>query len=150
MLLHVLSLEEKIYPRPFIYSSGESEPRDELMVNLERQQWQKLEREGLELLLSLTEEATRAGVKTEFRQTRGAPGRNICEEAQTWSAELILIGSRGLTGVKEMFLDSISNYVTHHAPCSVWMVREDAEEVRSPDISFKDVTANSTQEVSID
>ena len=124
MLLHVLSWEEKIYPRPFIYSSGESEPRDELMVNLERQQWQKLEREGLELLLSLTEEATRAGVKTEFRQTRGAPGRNICQLAQTWSAELILIGSRGLTGVKEMFLDSISNYVTHHAPCSVWIVRQ--------------------------
>ena len=35
MLLHVLSWEEKIYPRPFIYSSGESEPRDELMVNEE-------------------------------------------------------------------------------------------------------------------
>ena len=148
MLLHILSWEEKIYPRPFIYSGGESEPRDELMVNLERQQWQKLEREGLELLLSLTEEATRAGVKTEFTQTRGYPGQNICEEAQTWAAELILVGSRGLTGVKEMFLGSVSNYVTHHAPCSVLIVREDAEEVWSPENSFQDLTENSTQEVS--
>ena len=124
MLLHVLSFEEKIYPHPLIDYSGKSESRDEFKVNLERQPWQKLERSGLELLLSLTEEATKAGVKSELRQTRGAPGRNICEEAQTWSAEVILIGSRGLTGVKEMFLDSISNYVTHHAPCSVWIVRQ--------------------------
>ena len=88
----------------------------------------KLEQEGLKLLQSLTEEATQAGVKTEFKQTLGYPGQNICEEAQTWSAELILVGSRGLTGMKEMFLGSISNYVTHHAPCSVLIVREDAED----------------------
>ena len=81
---------------------------------------------------SLTEEATKAGVKTEFKQTVGYPGRNICELAQTWSAELILVGSRGLTGLKEMFLGSVSNYVTHHAPCSVLIVRSDAEEVQLP------------------
>ena len=75
---------------------------------------------------SLTEEATKAGVKTEFKQTLGYPGRNICELAQTWPAELIIVGSRGLTGIKEMFLGSISNYVTHHAPCSVLIVREEA------------------------
>ena len=75
---------------------------------------------------SLTEEATKAEVKTEFKQTFGYPGRNICELAQTWSAELIVVGSRGLTGLKEMFLGSISNYVTHHAPCSVLIVRENA------------------------
>ena len=124
-------------------------PIDESILNVYQQQWQKLEQEGLKLLQSLTEEATKAGVKTQFKQTLGYPGRNICEEAQTWAAELILVGSRGLTGVKEMFLGSISNYVTHHAPCSVLIVREDAEEVQSPDISFKDLTDNSTQERSI-
>ena len=149
MLLHVLSSAEKIYPSPFIYYGREAAPIDESMVNLYQQYWQKLEQEGRELLQSLTDEATKAGVKTEFKQILGYPGRNICEEAQTGAAELIVVGSRGLTGVKEMFLGSISNYVTHHAPCSVWIVRSDAEEVRSPDISFKDLTENSTQEVSI-
>ena len=132
MLLHVLSSEEKIYPSPFIYYGRASEPIDESIVNLYQQHWQKLEQEGLELLQSLAEEATQAGVKTEWSQSLGYPGRNICESAQTWSADLILVGSRGLTGLKEMFLGSISNYVTHHAPCSVLIVREDSEEVPSP------------------
>ena len=132
MLLHVLSAEEKNYPTPFMYYGLESLPIDESILNVYQQQWQKYEQQGRELLQSLTEEATKAGVKAEWEQTLGYPGRNICEKAQTWSAELILVGSRGLTGLKEMFLGSISNYVTHHAPCSVLIVREDADEVLSP------------------
>ena len=125
MLLHVLSSEEQIYPNPFMYYGLESERIDDSMLDFYQQHWQKLEEEGLDLLQSLTQEAIEAGIKTEYKQTLGYPGRNICELAQTWSAELILVGSRGLTGVKEMFLGSISNYVTHHAPCSVFIVRED-------------------------
>ena len=88
---------------------------------------QKFEQQEREFLRSLSREATQAGVETEFTQTSDYPGRSICEQAQKWSADLILVGSRGLTGIKEMFLGSISNYVTHHAPCSVLIVREDAE-----------------------
>lgn len=62
----------------------------------------------------------------------GSPERSICEIAQTWEADLIIVGSRGLTGIKEMFLGSVSNYVTHHAPCSVLIVRDkDALPVQS-------------------
>ena len=132
MLLHVLSPEEKIYPSPFIYYGREASPIDESIVNVYQQHWQKLERSGLELLQSLAEEATQAGIKTEWEQSLGYPGRKICESAPTYSADLILVGSRGLTGLKEMFLGSISNYVTHHAPCSVLIVRSDADEVLSP------------------
>ncbi|MGQ9872468.1 universal stress protein [Leptodesmis sp.] len=38
-------------------------------------------------------------------------------------ADLILIGNRGHTGLKELFLGSASNYVLHHAPCSVLTVK---------------------------
>ena len=124
MLLHVLSTEEKNYPTQFRSSGRESAPIDDSLLNVERQQWQKSAQQGLTLLQSLTEEATKAGVKTEFKPTWGYPGRNICEEAQTGAAELILVGSRGLTGLKEMWLGSISNYVTHHAPCSVWIIHQ--------------------------
>ena len=126
MLLHVLSSEETDYPTPFIYPGLEYDPSAEPILEAYQEKVQKFEQQELEFLQSLTEEATKAGVKTEFTQTRGYPGRNICELAQKWSAELILVGSRGLTGMKEMFLGSISNYVTHHAPCSVLIVREDA------------------------
>ena len=125
MLLHVLSSSSEDYISPFIYSDLKYNPNVEPILEDYREQWQKYEQQGLELLQSLTDEATKAGVKTEFRQTRGNPGRKICELAQTWSAELIVVGSRGLTGLKEMFLGSISNSVTHHAPCSVLTVREE-------------------------
>ena len=135
MLLHILSSEDKDCPTPLIYSGLEYAPSAEPLLKAYKQQWQKFEQQGIEYLRSLTEEANKAGVKTEFTQTQGYPGRNICELAQTWSAELIVVGSRGLTGLKEMFLGSISNYVTHHAPCSVLIVREE-EEVRSPKIGI--------------
>ncbi len=132
MLLHVLSPEDKDYPPPFIYSGLEYETSAEPILEAYQEKVQKFEQQELQFLQSLTEEATQAGVETEFTQTSDYPGRSICEQAQTWSADLILVGSRGLTGLKEMFLGSISNYVTHHAPCSVLIVREDSEEVPSP------------------
>lgn len=128
MLLHVLLWEEKDYPNPFIYYGIEYDLVNRPLVEAYEEQWQKYKQQGVELLHSLAEEAAKAGIMTEFKETKGYPGRNICDLAQTWSADLILVGSRGLTGLKEMFLGSISNYVTHHAPCSVLIVREDIDE----------------------
>ena len=70
-----------------------------------------------------TREATAARVSTEYTQLAGNPGRIICELASSWSADLIIVGSRELKGLKEIFLGSVSNYVTHHAPCSVLIAR---------------------------
>ena len=97
---------------------------DESLISVYEEPWQKLQQRGLEVLRLLAQEATTAGVNAEFTQDFGNPGRTICDLAQTLSVETILVGSRGLTGAKEMFLGSVSNYVTHHAPCSVLIVRE--------------------------
>jgi nucleotide-binding universal stress UspA family protein len=43
--------------------------------------------------------------------------------ARTWNADLIVIGRRGLRGLAEMFLGSVSNHVIHHAHCSVLVVQ---------------------------
>ena len=98
--------------------------KDESLTSVYEERWQKLKQRALEGLRSLAREAQAAGVKVEFTQGFGHPGRTICDLAQTQSVDLILVGSRGLTGAKEMFLGSVSNYVTHHAPCSVLIVRE--------------------------
>ena len=99
-------------------------PLDESLLSVYEQPWQKLKQKGLEVLRSLAQEAKTAGVNVEFTQDFGNPGRAICDFAQTRSIDAILVGSRGLTGAKEMFLGSVSNYVTHHAPCSVLIVRD--------------------------
>ncbi|MCC0177182.1 universal stress protein [Waterburya agarophytonicola K14] len=124
MLLNIISSDKDNYPNPFIYSGYEYDLMDESLVTIYQQQWEKFKQKGLDTLRSLTEEAKTAGVEAEYSQDFGNPGHNICKTADDWSADLILIGSRGLTGVKEMFLGSVSNYVTHHAPCSVLIVRE--------------------------
>lgn len=81
--------------------------------------YREAEAKGLERLRSFTDQATAAGVPTEFTQNIGSPGRAICTLAKTWEADLIVVGSHGRKGLSELFLGSVSNYVMHHAPCSV-------------------------------
>ncbi len=54
---------------------------------------------------------------------RGAAGRMIVEEAETWGADLIVVGSHGRGFWGRAFVGSVSDAVIHHAPCSVLVVR---------------------------
>ena len=67
------------------------------------------------------------GIATEWDWKIGEAGRWIRDMAKTCEADLIIVGRRGLSGVSEMFLGSVSNYVVHHAPCSVLVVQETKE-----------------------
>jgi nucleotide-binding universal stress UspA family protein len=53
----------------------------------------------------------------------GDPGQVICEVAKSWDADLILMGRNRKSGISELFLGSSSNYVLHHAVCSVLVVQ---------------------------
>lgn len=121
MLLHVLSEDEAGYPLLPTYAYYPV--IDDHDYDAYQEKLAEYKQQGLDFLQNLTEKATEAGVKTEYTQLTGNPGRTICELANTWEANLILVGSRGLKGLQEMFLGSVSNYVTHHAPCSVLIVR---------------------------
>lgn len=75
-------------------------------------------------LRNFVDRATAAGVRSEFKQLNGDVGRAICDQAFAWSADLVMVGSHGRKGLGEMLLGSVSNYVMHHAPCSVLVVHE--------------------------
>ena len=122
MLLHILSKKASEHPIAPTYTYYPI--IEETNYETYQKEYAKYKQHGIEFLKNLTEEATAAGVKTEFTQLTGNPGQMICALANNWSADLILVGSRGLRGIKEMFLGSVSNYVTHHAPCSVLIVRQ--------------------------
>ena len=47
----------------------------------------------------------------------------ISNRAKEWGADLIIVGRRGHKNISEIFLGSVSNYVIHHAPCSVFVVQ---------------------------
>jgi nucleotide-binding universal stress UspA family protein len=54
----------------------------------------------------------------------GGPARQvIVEEAESWGADLIVIGSRGLGVWNRLLLGSVSSAVVNHAKCSVEVVR---------------------------
>jgi len=86
-------------------------------------QWEALKQKGVQFLTLLTNQAIAKGIAAEFKQELGDPGRMICEVARNWNADVIVIGRRGLSGISELFLGSVSNYVLHHAPCSVLTVQ---------------------------
>ncbi|HKX33559.1 MAG TPA: universal stress protein, partial [Blastocatellia bacterium] len=47
----------------------------------------------------------------------------ILEEAESWGADLIVLGSHGYRGLTRFLLGSVSNAVATHAKCSVEIVR---------------------------
>jgi nucleotide-binding universal stress UspA family protein len=123
MLLHVLSHEEDGSPEALIFPNIDYYPGwNEESFKLYQEHWEKFKNEGLQMLQSFSSQANTVGVNTELTQNSGNPGRMICELARTWNADLIIMGRRGRSGLAEFFLGSQSNYVLHHAPCSVQIV----------------------------
>jgi nucleotide-binding universal stress UspA family protein len=127
MLLHVLSTEEEGSPNvPIVYSGYSAlnyySAVSSQTLEVYQEQWNAFKHESLEMLQSFCAQADIAGVTTEFSQNSGSPGRSICDVSHNWGADLIIMGRRGNTGLKELFLGSVSNYVLHHAPCSVYIV----------------------------
>ena len=77
------------------------------------------------LLKNYCDAAAKKGLQVEFDcKMDGDPGHCICESAENWGADLIVLGRRGRTGFAEAFLGSVSNYVVHHASCSVFVIQE--------------------------
>ncbi len=37
--------------------------------------------------------------------------------------DLLVVGNKGMTGAKRFLLGSVPNKVSHHAPCSVMIIR---------------------------
>jgi nucleotide-binding universal stress UspA family protein len=124
MLLHVLCPNEEGCPdisgllNTYYYPGTDTDAKDHC-----QQLWEQFSQKCLEMLRSRAEQAIGAGMDTEFAQRSGHSGRTICEVARTWEADLIVIGRRGHSGLENLVLGSVSNYVLHHAPCSVLTVQ---------------------------
>lgn len=81
-------------------------------------------REDVNLILdAAAAEAKKAGVEVQTQALEGDPGDVIIDAAEETKADLIVVGNKGMTGARRFVLGSVPNNVSHHAPCSVIIVR---------------------------
>jgi nucleotide-binding universal stress UspA family protein len=64
-----------------------------------------------------------AGVEVAVHAREGDPADAILDVAEETNAGLIVVGNKGMTGAKRFLLGSVPNKVSHHAPCSVLIIR---------------------------
>ena len=63
------------------------------------------------------------GLKLNKQLEFGNPAETIIEVAEKGNYDFIVVGSRGISSVKRFFLGSVSDDISHHAKCSVLIVR---------------------------
>jgi nucleotide-binding universal stress UspA family protein len=63
------------------------------------------------------------GVETECHARKGDPADALLDVAAEHDADLIVVGNKGMTGTKRFLLGSVPDKISHHAPCSVLIVR---------------------------
>jgi nucleotide-binding universal stress UspA family protein len=80
--------------------------------------------EVLALLDAARREAEAAGVtRVETFARVGDAADAILDVAEEQGSDLIVVGNKGMAGATRFLLGSVPNKVSHHAPCSVLIVR---------------------------
>lgn len=67
-----------------------------------------------------------SSLETRFEIVQGNAETEIIRLANIYQADLILLGSRGLTGVDRILAGSVSSQVVAEAPCTVMVVKSPA------------------------
>jgi nucleotide-binding universal stress UspA family protein len=87
-------------------------------------QWMINPREDVDATLKEAAEQVQAsGVDVQTFAREGDPADAILDVAEERGADLIVVGNKGMTGAKRFLLGSVPNKVSHHAPCSVLIIR---------------------------
>jgi nucleotide-binding universal stress UspA family protein len=81
-------------------------------------------REDVNLVLdAAAADARKAGIEVQTHPVEGDPAEAILSVAEETNADLIVVGNKGMTGARRFLLGSVPNNISHHAPCSVIIVR---------------------------
>ncbi len=106
------------------------EPVSSQRLNEERRdapedlQWAINPREDVDQTLEDAAEIARAaGVKVDVYPRQGDPADAVLDVAEEREADLVVVGNKGMTGAKRFLLGSVPSKISHHAPCSVLIIR---------------------------
>jgi len=93
------------------------------MIGLASAAVEALEEAGREVLQVARECLGLPDERVKQERLSGHPAEVVCRLAEEGGYDLIVMGSRGLSEVAAFFLGSVSDKVSHHAPCPVLIVR---------------------------
>ncbi len=116
MLLHVT--EKREGTAAWLVAKGRSEFHHAIEQAILAERQQKANR--LERML---QRLRARGISVEVSLAEGHPAEEILKVAKRQRAHVIVMGSRGLAGVKRFLMGGVSQQVARHAPCSVLLVR---------------------------
>lgn len=83
----------------------------------------RMREQGKEIVAQTAETFMKNNVHFESKVEIGDPANIICQEADAQGIDLIVMGTRGKSGISRFLLGSVSSKVVTHAPCSVLVVR---------------------------
>ena len=118
-LLHVV--RKKVYQTAQLVTTADIQP--DTFKKLAEDLLKTRGREGATLLETTRKALNRPGLKIVENLAFGHEADEILKAAKRTRADLVVMGSRGLTGLRRFLLGSVSNKVTRHAACSVMVVR---------------------------
>jgi nucleotide-binding universal stress UspA family protein len=123
-----IDLAKTVGASVYVVSAYEPVPqgrlREESRQAPEDLQWMINPREDVDATLSdAADEVRGAGLDVETFAREGDPADAILDVAEERNADLIVVGNKGMTGARRFLLGSVPNKVSHHAPCSVLIVR---------------------------
>ena len=121
-------LAQSLGAKLFLVSAYEPVPegrlRDERQQVPDDLQWMINPREDVDnALKDGADTLQQSGVEVQTFAREGDPADAILDVAEEQDADLIVVGNKGMTGAKRFLLGSVPNKVSHHAPCSVMIIR---------------------------
>jgi nucleotide-binding universal stress UspA family protein len=130
-----MEIAERFGAHLVVGSCYEPVPGDRLeheQVNAPQEiKWSINPSEEVDAILRAAEEKAKErglGVTSEARM--GKPARVLCEIAAEHDADVLVVGNRGMN---RRVRGSVPNTVSHHAPCSVVIVKTDWPVAHAPD-----------------
>ena len=104
---------------------GRQRLREEARQVPEDLQWMVSAREDVDATLrDAASQLKDMGVKeVNVHAREGDPADAILDVAEERGSDLIVVGNKGMSGAKRFLLGSVPNKVSHHAPCSVLIIR---------------------------
>jgi nucleotide-binding universal stress UspA family protein len=94
----------------------------EMAVVVDQAEWRIAVQSEVERQLASVQASLRPKLEAATHALPSDPAKAICETAQAVDADLIVVGNKGMKGMRRV-LGSVPSSVAHHAPCDVLIVQ---------------------------